>query len=53
MKNLDDLVDWLDYRKGDMARAVEEVFGSSEFEAWLAYQGMGDVLEDIRRKCEV
>ena len=53
LKNLDDLVDWLDYRKGDMDRAVEEVFGSSEFEAWLAYQGMGDVLEDIRRKCEV
>ena len=53
LKTLDDLVDWLDYRKGDMDQAVEEVFESSEFEAWLAYQGMGDVLEDIRRKCEV
>ena len=53
LKSLDDLVDWLDTRKADMDQAVEEVFESNEFEAWLAYQGMGDVLQDIRRKCEI
>ena len=53
LSDLGDLVTWLAYREKNLDEAVESVFASRKFEAWFTYQGMNDVLEDIRRKCEI
>ena len=53
LKDIEDLVNWMATRVTDMDEAVDEIMESSELEAWLAYQGMGDILENIRRKCDL
>ena len=53
LKDLNDVVFWLKTKEMDLDAAIDKVFESRKFEAWFAYQGMSDVLEDIRRKCEL
>lgn len=51
--DLGDVVTWLKNHVEDLDREVGKLFKSKRFEAWLAYQGMEYILEEIRRKCEV
>ncbi len=53
VKDLNDVVVWLKTKEKDLDAAIDRVFESKKFEAWFAYQGMSDVLEDIRRTCEL
>lgn len=50
LNDLGDVVDWLKTKEDNLDSAIDSIFNSKKFEAWFAYQGMEDVLEDIRRK---
>lgn len=52
LKDLNDIVEWLKQNENHLDETIDEFFKSKKFEAWFAYQGMDDVLEDIRRKCD-
>lgn len=51
-RDLDDVADWLWSNARNLDAEVDKLFQSKRFEAWMAYQGMEHVLEEIRRKCE-
>lgn len=51
--DLGDVVRWLKNNIANLDEEITKMFKSKRFEAWLAYQGMENVLEEIRRKCEV
>lgn len=51
--NLNDVVSFLMKKIPVLDEEIDKFFQDKRFEAWLAYQGVGDVLEEIRRKCEV
>lgn len=51
--DLGDVVKWLKNSILTLDEEVAKMFKSKRFEAWLAYQGMENVMEEIRRKCEV
>lgn len=50
---LHDVVNWLAGRIPELDEEIDRLFRDRRFEAWMAYQGMGDILEEIRRKCGV
>ena len=52
LKDLNDVVEWLKQNENHLDETIDEFFKSKKFEAWFAYQGMDDVLKDIRRKCD-
>lgn len=51
--DLGDVVKWLKNNIETLDVEIEKMFKSKRFEAWLAYQGMENVLKEIRRKCEI
>ena len=53
LHDLHDIVDWLSYRIPVLDEEIGKFFHDSRFEAWLAYQVMGDIFGEIRRKCEI
>lgn len=53
ISDLDNFVDWLSNKAATLDEEIDDLFKSKRFEAWLAYQGMDNVLEEIRRRCEL
>lgn len=51
--SLADLVDWLACRVETLDEDIECLFQSKSFAAWLACQGLDDLLDDIKKKCGV
>ena len=49
---MNEVVEWLKQNENHLDETIDEFFKSKKFEAWFAYQGMDDVLKDIRRKCD-
>ena len=52
-RDLNDVVGWLHNNTERLDAQVGKMFMSKRFAAWLAYQGMENMLDEIRRKCEV
>ncbi len=50
--SLSDVTDWLYEESANLDEAVDRLFESKAFEAWFVYQGMENVMENIRRRCE-
>lgn len=53
LHDLRDVVNWLSGRVSALDGEIDKFFRDRRFEAWMAYQGMGSKLEEIRRKCEL
>lgn len=53
LHDLRDVVNWLSERVPALDEEIDKFFRDRRFEAWMAYQGMGDIFREIRRKCEI
>ena len=53
LQNLSDLVNWLQDRVETLDQDVDALMRDSTFCAWLSFQGLGDVVEQIERKMGV
>lgn len=53
ISDLNMLVDWLTQKASTLDQEIEELFASKRFEAWLAYHGMSNIIDEIRRKCSI
>ena len=45
-QDLNDVVIWLCTRADTLDQEIDRMFGSKRFEAWLAYQGLENILEE-------
>lgn len=52
-QDLNDVVLWLESKAGNLDEEIDRMFHSKRFEAWLAYQGLENILDEIRRKCDL
>ena len=51
INDLTDLARWLEKHTETLDEEIEDLMSSRKFEAWLEYQGLEGVIQQIRRRC--